>query len=105
MVQGEAMKQMLCLFILLFGAANLALANNVFNGKEVYLKECISCHGSDGTGEMPGLPNFVESNVLFKSDAELINVINDGKGTMPGYNGLLTDEQIRDVVAYLRTFL
>jgi len=82
-----------------------AFGNNVFNGKEVYLKECSSCHGYDGRGDMAGVSSFVESNILFKTDRELTNVINDGKGLMPAYRGLLSREEIEDVVVYLRTFL
>jgi len=98
------MKFKACLMMLIIISPSIVLANNVFNGKDVYLKECVSCHAHNGAGELPGVPNFVESNILFKMDRELINVVNDGKGIMPGYSGLLTDEEIRDVVAYLRTF-
>ncbi len=98
------MKLKVCLMMLIIISPSLAFANNVFNGKDVYSKECVSCHGHNGAGEMPGVPNFTESNILFKMNRELINVVNDGIGIMPGYRGLLTDEEIQDVVAYLRTF-
>ncbi|MDX1810740.1 MAG: cytochrome c [Gammaproteobacteria bacterium] len=80
-------------------------ASDVFKGKEVYARECMACHGAAGEGNMPGLPNFKESQVLFKTDNELTEIIRDGRGIMPSFGGLLTDDDIRDVTAYLRSFL
>jgi cytochrome c6 len=36
-------------------------------------------------------------------DAQFIASTKDGKGKMPAYAGKLTDAQITDVVAYIRT--
>jgi len=80
-------------------------AGDVFKGREIFMRECMACHGSAGEGNMPGLPNFKEGKTLFKNDNELMEIIRDGRGIMPSFNGLITDEDIRDVTAYLRTFL
>ena len=80
-------------------------ASDVFNGKEVFIRECMACHGAAGEGNMPGLPNFKEGKTLFKNDNDLMDIIRDGRGIMPSFNGLISDEDIRDVTAYLRTFL
>lgn len=69
------------------------------------MRECMACHGAAGEGKLPGLPNFKEDQTLFKTDSALGDIIRDGKGVMPSFNGLLKDEDIRNVVAYLRTFL
>ena len=82
-----------------------AYSNNVFNGKEVFIRECMACHGAAGEGIMPGMPNFKEGATLYKSDTELMDIISSGRGIMPSFNSLITDEDIRDVTAYLRTFL
>jgi len=81
------------------------IASDVFAGREIYLRDCTACHGESGEGKMPGLPNFKEGQTLFKTDAMLMDIIRDGKGIMPSFGGLLTDEDIRNVAAYLRTFL
>lgn len=81
------------------------IAGDVFRGRDVYMQECMTCHGSAGEGNMPGLPNFKESQTLFKTDNELIDIIRDGRGVMPSFGGLLTDDDIRDVASYLRSFL
>jgi len=36
--------------------------------------------------------------------SDLLQRIRDGKDTMPAFRGLLRDEEIRDVITYLRTF-
>lgn len=90
--------------ILLLNTSSL-FASDVFKGREIYMRECMACHGNSGEGNMPGLPNFTESQTLFKTDNVLIDIIKDGRGIMPGFGGLLTDEDIRDVTAYLRSFL
>jgi len=82
-----------------------ANASNVFKGRDVYIRECMACHGAAGEGNMPGLPNFKEDQTLHKNDNELMDIIRDGRGIMPSFNGLITDENIRDVTAYIRTFL
>jgi len=92
-------------FVFLQIYALQALANDVFQGREVFMRECMACHGESGEGKLPGLPNFKEGQTLFKTDSALIDIVRDGKGVMPSFNGLLTDEDIRNVVAYLRSFL
>jgi mono/diheme cytochrome c family protein len=37
------------------------------------------------------------------SDADLIAATKNGKGKMPAFAGKLTDVQIKDAVAYIRT--
>ena len=37
-------------------------------------------------------------------DSELLDRIRDGKDGMPSFRGMLSDNEIRDVIAYLRTF-
>jgi len=98
-------KATLVFFILLQICTLQAVASDVFKGREVFMRECMACHGESGEGKLPGLPNFKEGQTLFKTDSALIDIVRDGKGVMPSFNGLLTDEDIRNVVAYLRSFL
>lgn len=73
------------------------------NGGEIYGRQCINCHGQRGKPTMPGVPDFSRGERLMQSDIDLIKVISRGKGMMPAYQGLLTEKDIFDVVAYLRT--
>jgi len=87
-----------------------ALASPVFaqSGADTYRSKCAMCHGPDGTaaspmGKMMKIPSFKSPEVVKASDASLVAVTKSGKGKMPAYNGKLTDGQIKDVIAYVRT--
>ncbi|HFE38122.1 MAG TPA: cytochrome c [Gammaproteobacteria bacterium] len=95
----------LVLFVFLQVQCSSVWANDVFSGRKVYLRECASCHGARGEGKLPGMLNFQESQTLFKTNSTLADIVRDGKGIMPSFNGLISDEDISNVIAYLRTFL
>ena len=83
-----------------------ALAQNT--GAATYSSKCQMCHGADGTGSTPvgkamKAPSFRSPDVVKESNADLITVTKNGKGKMPAYSGKLTDAEIRDVVAHIRT--
>ncbi len=46
---------------------------------------------------------FSSPDLIKASDADLIAATKNGKGKMPAYSGKLTDPQIKDVIAYIRT--
>jgi mono/diheme cytochrome c family protein len=46
---------------------------------------------------------FNSPEVMKMSDDDLIQVTRDGRGKMPAYAGKLTDDQIKAVVAHIRT--
>jgi mono/diheme cytochrome c family protein len=41
---------------------------------------------------------------MVRPDFELMIAIQMGKGIMPAFQGRLTDAQMRDVIAHIRTF-
>ncbi len=78
------------------------------NGRRVYLTYCVACHQADGRGG--GIPGFAaadfvgEKTPLHKDDDALIAAIAagvDGKG-MPPFGQVLSGDERRDVVAFLR---
>jgi mono/diheme cytochrome c family protein len=78
-------------------------------GADTYKAKCAMCHAADGSGNTPAgkamkVPPFNSPDLVKMSDADLIAATKDGKGKMPAYAGKLTDPQIKDVVAYIRTF-
>ena len=103
MRRNQAIIKTLILLLALWGST--AFAGDVFDGKRVYLEQCRECHGVTGRGEMPGAPNFTRGDRLLKTDRELWRAVERGSGIMPGFEGLLTQEEIENVVSYLRTFL
>lgn len=77
-------------------------------GDATYKAKCAMCHGADGTGDTPvgksmKVNSFKSDADVKASDADLAKVTKEGKGKMPAYAGKLTDDQIQEVVTYIRT--
>ncbi len=96
-------------------AASATLVGNVPGGEEVFMGTCIKCHGDDATGiEGSGTNLTISQFIREKTDAELIEYVKVGREmndplnttgiAMPPYgaNPMLTDQDLADVVAYLR---
>ncbi len=79
-------------------------AGDPFAGSAVYTEYCVNCHGGDGAGEIAGTPSFRGGRLMAKGDMELRERIRNGKDLMPSFRGVLSEEQIDDVVTYIRTF-
>lgn len=86
----------------------ISTASAQTSGAEIYKSKCMMCHGADGSGNTPAgkmmkaIP-FKSPELVKKTNAELIAATESGKGHMPAYKGKLTDAQIKDVIAYIRT--
>lgn len=74
------------------------------NGAMIYSKHCSSCHGPRGKGAMPGMPDFTRPQSLAVADDKLVHVLETGSGMMPSYRGLLTTQDMLDVISHIRTF-
>ncbi len=84
-------------------------------GARVYTAYCMHCHGVDGRGFAPMLaPLAGNSNVLEKDPSSLINVTLNGTEDlviggipaaypMPKYASVLSDQQVADVVSFIRS--
>jgi cytochrome c6 len=87
----------------------LALPSRAQTGGEaLYKAKCAVCHGADGKGETAvGKANKIRdlgsADVQKQSDDELAGIIGSGKGKMPAYGKSLKPEQIKGLVAYIRT--
>lgn len=73
-------------------------------GAEVYQNVCQACHmanalGAEGAGRIPALAK----NGALEAAAYPIMVVTGGKGAMPWFRGQLTDQQISDVINYVRS--
>jgi mono/diheme cytochrome c family protein len=72
-----------------------------------YTSKCAICHGADGKGSAVGaklgVRDFQSPEVVKESDEQLYEIIKNGKNKMPAYNGKLTDDQIKDLVRYVRS--
>ena len=92
-------------FAIVFAAApsSGAFAADMFNGKKLYAQHCAQCHGENGTSVTPNTPEFRRGEGLMQSDADLLRHIQRGKRIMPAFRGLLSDQEILDIIAHLRT--
>lgn len=91
-----------------FGIACLVVAvttqaADVVRGGDVYRQHCVNCHGGSGTSTWPGAPNLARREGLMQTDQVLLQVLRKGRGAMPGYQGMLSDADILNVIAYART--
>jgi len=98
-----------------------AEAGDAEAGKATYTATCLPCHGANGDGDTPigksiGSRDFSTGEYKFDtdgdgttgSDADLAAVIKNGAAayggpSMPPQMGL-SDEDIANVIAYIRTF-
>ncbi|MDP4261765.1 MAG: c-type cytochrome [Bacteroidota bacterium] len=83
---------------------------SIKDGKQLYIKNCKSCHGESGKGDGTKagnldiacgdftLPAFAKS-----TDGELYWKITEGRKPMPTFNKKLTDAERWSVVNYIRT--
>jgi cytochrome c6 len=78
-------------------------AADTFKGRQLYTANCITCHGATGKSVIPGAPNLAQGDAMMRPDFTLLNAIRSGKNAMPAFRGILTDRDIMDVVAYMRT--
>ena len=92
----------LCASTLISLASFNAYAGDIDNGKKLYARHCVTCHGVDGVNVMPDAPNFAYSERLLRPDDFILVSIKEGKNAMPAYRGLLEDQEILDVITYLR---
>jgi len=88
-----------------------AWAGSNETGRAVYEKSCIACHGADGEGMMPGVPDLAtRDSAMKKPEAELVrNVIQGFKSpgsqmAMPpnGGNPELTKQEATSAIRYMR---
>ena len=79
----------------------------LFNGGVT--PKCSGCHGEDGKGKMKGTPDFTSQAWQDKqSTDDLVDAIIKGEGEgatkMPAFRSKLSDEQIKALVGYVRSF-
>ena len=79
-------------------------------GKTLFAKTCAACHGKTGLGDGPKAKSlktvptdFTKAESQNQTDGEHFYKTKTGRGDMPKYEGKLTDDDIWNIVNYLRT--
>ena len=82
-------------------------------GETIYVQHCAGCHGSIGDGLGPDIKELIVPPANFravksrtKTDMELYLAIKQGVlfSPMHGWADRLSEQEIRDVLNYIRTF-
>ena len=105
-----------CLFASLSGALLLgAAAAHAADPPDNWIKNCAACHAKDGTGHtkagrMVGVKDMTDSQYQqsFTDDqaaAQIKNGFKDASGNtkMKAFGDTLSDSEIKDLVAYIRS--
>jgi len=73
----------------------------------MFRTKCAICHGQDGAGSAVGksmnVPDLRSPVVQKLPDAELAQIISNGKGGMPSFKSSLSDDQISALVTHIRS--
>lgn len=72
-------------------------------GQTVYMDNCASCHMEDGQGQLPNFPALDGNEFVMGDPQPVIEVVLHGRGAMPPFGGILTDEEVAGVVTYIRS--
>lgn len=81
------------------GGAAAAGAGDPAAGQEVFASNCSICHGTDGHGGGGG-PDL-RTMPKAKTEAGAIEQVTNGGGGMPAFKGVLSEEEIKNVAAYV----
>lgn len=86
------------------------VGGDAVSGREIYVNICIRCHGIDGKGEqrvklVPPPTDISSPAVQGRLDGTLFRRIHEGKPNtaMGAWKHTLSDDEIWDVLAYVRT--
>jgi mono/diheme cytochrome c family protein len=103
----------LCLIVLGSSwAAGQTPLGNAKNGQGIYQQHCLRCHGEKLDGKGPDSQDLIvrPTNLLSpasraKTDWELLVTISNGALFTPmhSFRGKLTDQQMLDVLSYIRS--
>ena len=88
-----------------------AAGGDVAAGERIYKQRCVLCHGPEGKGDGPGAAalnpkprNHTDASYMStQTDEQLLHSIRDGKGQMPAWGKILSEEEMHSVLAYIRT--
>jgi cytochrome c6 len=85
-------------------------ASATVDGAAIYAEKCTVCHGPNGKGDGPGgaalnpKPRDHTDGKYMNSrtNEQLLEVIHNGKGNMPAWKGVLTEDQMKAVLKHVR---
>ena len=79
------------------------ICNAEVNWERLFLENCAECHQEDGKGVPNIYPSLADSELVLGSGADVALVLIIGRGEMPSFNGVFSDEEMAYVVNYIRS--
>lgn len=94
--------------IALVALGTMVVSAEAQDAAALYKTKCAACHGADGKGETAigkanKMHDLASEDVQKQSDADLTTIITNGKNKMPAYGKSLKPDQVKDLVAYIRS--
>jgi mono/diheme cytochrome c family protein len=96
-------------------ACSALAQGNPSAGRQVFMQNCVVCHGPEGKGDGPGSAglnpkpaNFSDATRRATPEDKQVRIVTNGGASeklspiMPPFSEALTAQQIRDVVAFVR---
>lgn len=75
----------------------------ISDGETLYWEQCSECHQVDGEGWSHIYPSLAGNPIVTLHDpAPLVVTVLNGQGSMPGFRGQLTSEEIAAILSYIR---
>jgi mono/diheme cytochrome c family protein len=71
-------------------------------GEKLYADNCQACHQKEGAGIAGAFPALAASPFIQGDPVLLTTTVLSGRGGMPAYKSELTDQQLADILTYLR---
>lgn len=84
-------------------SATPASAEMYSAGEKLYTTFCAGCHGLNGIAAYVESPSFTMNERLEKSNETLLKSVRNGMGDMPGWAGALSDQDLLDIIIFIRT--
>jgi cytochrome c6 len=88
-------------------ATSTAVAADLELGKKVFGQKCAACHAPDGKGNQK-MSEMLKTKIgdlstSTKSDADMLQLVTDGKKPMPAFGKALSKEEMNAVVQYAKS--
>jgi len=81
-----------------------SLAWSVESGQRLYQRHCSGCHGIMGIPVTPQTPNLSMREGMNKPDFMLVQSLKTGAAgrSMPAFFGILSDQELMEIIRYVR---
>jgi mono/diheme cytochrome c family protein len=114
---ANRMQQMISKFPPFKGAtpSSSGTSGTALGGSSIFISNCSSCHGADGSGIRGAFPPLNGSSIVQGDKETLVKILFHGlqgpltvrggqyNGTMPSFGNILSDEQISVTLTYIRS--